>query len=575
MIGVGRIRGNALAPVITLSAADLGGGTVRLTWTSTNVITSKLYDPTPTLLNTGGASGFFDVAQGYGLTKTYSITGTNAFGGTATAFAVATSGSPVAPAFTSVTQVASGWHPDIGQSWQVNWVATNATSVVAYRNGPSYVSTSNTHKRVTYKYTGGTQNFVVPTGVTSIIVNTWGAQGGTAKHHPGISAAVAAPGGKGAKSSSVISVTPGETIQVVVGGAGTGDFYTSDVGGNGYSIDNPYFQNDHTPSSNFLNTYYNYLGNNFYLMNGDYNANPYLSSDPNIYKMHPGGYNGGGKAYGYMTASGGGASDIRKGGTALANRLCIAGGGGGGSISQVDGMTQVNYNYDLYPWYPSSIPNTGGDGGGGNGANNTPARVNTAGRGASGGSGGLGGPRTPKSISPSSDSNGTLGAGGFSHQFKDSTNAGTTSSGSGVNYADGTTVITTKGAYADYGSGGGGGYYGGGAGNFAQDNWYHSPNGTEYLADPGGGALGFSIGAGGGGSCLADSFVAGVRVGNGLVVISYIDPAAGLPGTGTGQYNIDIPFGSTESFLLRATGPGGTTDYTFTTTAPSLASLDT
>lgn len=44
----------------------------------------------------------------------------------------------------------------------------------------------------------------------------------------------------------------------------------------------------------------------------------------------PGGFNGGGAASGSCCGSGGGASDIRVGGTALADRALIAGGGGGG-----------------------------------------------------------------------------------------------------------------------------------------------------------------------------------------------------------------------------------------------------
>ena len=46
----------------------------------------------------------------------------------------------------------------------------------------------------------------------------------------------------------------------------------------------------------------------------------------------PGGYNGGGNAWGYTdgnNGSGGGATDIRVGGTALVNRIIVAGGGGG------------------------------------------------------------------------------------------------------------------------------------------------------------------------------------------------------------------------------------------------------
>ncbi len=83
-------------------------------------------------------------------------------------------------------------------------------------------------------------------------------------------------GGLGGEATATFPVTPGETISVYVGGAGA-------CGTAG---------------------------------------------------MLPGGFNGGGDKYTdsgdfWLGASGGGASDVRRGGTALANRVIVAGGGGG------------------------------------------------------------------------------------------------------------------------------------------------------------------------------------------------------------------------------------------------------
>src|SRR5690606_29001240 len=123
---------------------------------------------------------------------------------------------------------------------------------------------------VSFSYTGGQQTWVVPPGVTSIDVDVVGASGGNSSGSYGTNA-----GGKGGRVQATLSVTPGQTLYIYVGGQGSG-----------------------------------------------------ISSG-----SVSGGYNGGGQAYSsstsYGAASGGGASDIRIGGTALNNRYIVAGGGGG------------------------------------------------------------------------------------------------------------------------------------------------------------------------------------------------------------------------------------------------------
>ena len=117
---------------------------------------------------------------------------------------------------------------------------------------------------INFTYTGSVQTWIVPPCVTSINVVVAGAKGG------------GNTGGNGARITSTLSVTPGQTLNIYVGGMGT-------------------------------------CGNN------------------------SGGWNGGGTGHAsnpanvnYNSCGGGGASDIRIGGNALTNRVVVAGGGGAG-----------------------------------------------------------------------------------------------------------------------------------------------------------------------------------------------------------------------------------------------------
>lgn len=230
---------------------------------------------------------------------------------------------------------------------------------------------------ITFNYTGALQTWVVPSCVTSINVLAAGAKGGGNN------------GGNGARVSGVISVTPGQVLNIYVGGQGT-------------------------------------CGNN------------------------SGGWNGGGTGYAsnpanasYNSCGGGGATDLRIGGTSLANRVLVAGGGGG----KGGGST-------------TTTP------GGSAGCNNGNPGGNTFGGGGGGGtqvSGGIGG--TPWAGTPPGGQSGTLGQGG---------NGGFWQTASG--------------------GGGGGGFYGGGGGG--NDGCCTGSNGG------GGGGAGSSL-IPVGGTCLA------------------------------------------------------------------------
>lgn len=131
---------------------------------------------------------------------------------------------------------------------------------------------------VQFTFTGGVQTFTVPAGVTSVRINTWGAKGGygsPANHQ----------GGNGGFATGLLSVTPGQILNVYVGGVGA-------------------------------------------------NADASTAA--------PGGFNGGGTGglfpANYGGGGGGGASDVRISPYNLADRVIVAGGGGGGGFnySQTD-----------------------------------------------------------------------------------------------------------------------------------------------------------------------------------------------------------------------------------------------
>jgi hypothetical protein len=213
----------------------------------------------------------------------------------------------------------------------------------------------------TFSYTGAPQQWVVPAGITSAKFTLQGAEGGAGTN---------GAGGKGGSATARMPVTPGATVWIYVGGAGT-------TGGNA-----------------------------------------------------AGGFNGGGSGWSgdlQAGAGGGGATDIRMGGSALADRVLVAGGGGGGGGCALG----------------SGAKPIAGAGGG---------EVGTDGIAVCSGPGGTGGTQASGGTNPTnSGANGTLGSGGPG--------------------------LATDGFLSRFGTGGGGGGYYGGAGG--------------HNTGPGGGGSGF------------------------------------------------------------------------------------
>ncbi len=75
-----------------------------------------------------------------------------------------------------------------------------------------------------FSYTGAIQSFTIPPGVTSITVEAKGAQGGGS-------------GGQGAMMTGTFTVTPGQSLQILVGGlGGNGGSYGSGGGGGSFVV---------------------------------------------------------------------------------------------------------------------------------------------------------------------------------------------------------------------------------------------------------------------------------------------------------------------------------------------------
>jgi len=232
-------------------------------------------------------------------------------------------------------------------SYTITYSATDATG-----NTATATRTVEVYQSV-FNYTGSAQTFTVPTDVTSISVDAYGASSSVSS---GNYAGYCGSGyqAKGGRVQTSLSVTPGQTLYIYVGGMSV----------------------------------YCYSGSN--------NCLP-LSNQA-------GGWNGGGNGSGNGEA-GGGATDIRLGGTSMSDRVIVAGGAGGAGSYCTNGgghgggLTAGNGTYDN-SYYGSS--NGYGYGGsqssGGNGGYNVHSNVSAGdgslgqgGNGVQSGGGGGGG----------------------------------------------------------------------------------------------------------------------------------------------------------------------------------------
>ena len=301
--------------------------------------------------------------------------------------------------------------------------------------------------RSAYNYTGSAVSFTVPTGVTEIRFELWGASGGgstspgtpphfTDAYYSTAAAAQASSKGYGTNGAGYVAGTLPVT---------EGDAFGIYVGQNGKNAD------------------------------GDFGGGISSGLATSV-AGGAGGWNGGGAggaAYhpsgGPLVGAGGGgggATDIRRDGTGLADRILVAGGAAGA------GGRQVAHSYTATANPSSPVPPY------------SPATYYISAGSAMGGYGGTTGHVGGGGTSANAGGGGGTGAGGTAGSAVGSGQAG--SAGAyGVGGAGGASNSTRAAAgWTDGGGGGGGGYYGGG-----------------------GGANGAGIGAGGGGgSNYVDEF---------------------------------------------------------------------
>lgn len=172
---------------------------------------------------------------------------------------------------------------DIGTAGTPGSVTSNGAGL---SGGNARIVISDGSSNTIFDYTGGDQSYTVPSSVTTISVKLWGAGGGGGYNRSTVT--TVGLGGSGGFVSGDITVTPGETLTIIVGQGG--------IGGQSYA------NNSAIPSS-------------FY---GD-------------------GGLGGSAGLTYFGGSGGGRAEIARSGTSLA----IAGGGGGGA-SIIDNFDTTN-----------------------------------------------------------------------------------------------------------------------------------------------------------------------------------------------------------------------------------------
>ncbi len=332
----------------------------------------------------------------------------------------------------------------------------NSSVVINQGGGPPTITDSVT-------FTGGISTWTVPCGVTSINISAYGAQGGNGA--TGGNNATGGFGGLGGTVTATMNVTPGQILNIFVGGAGAQGI---------------------------------------------------------------GGFNGGGNGGSQNAGGGGGATDIRINGTALTDRVLVAGGGGGGGRAGCEQVQVAGGNGGL-----------GGNGAGANGTDApTPGGVAGGGFGAPGLNGGAAG----------------IGCGGF---LGAPGNNGTL--GQGGNGGNGQSCCCFSFASIPGGGGGGGGFDGGGGGGGGSA-------GTTGCSGNDKGAGGGGAGGSNYGAVTLSNYnqLTASRAGNGAVYISYLTPTPGLTTTAYSsttfcagdQFTVDAAdsYGNATSFQWAVTG---------------------
>ncbi len=181
--------------------------------------------------------------------------------------------------------------------------------------------------KVSFNVISGVQQYVVPSGVSTIGIAVKGAGGGQGGGEGGSNSYPGANGGKGGVTVQFVNVTAGSAINIVAGGKGHGGGYNSGGGGGGASA-----------------AYYPSDGSSFKIIAGGGGGGGADAWDGN--KI----YGGVGGMGGTTTGGGGGGGAGNGAGTTLVDNNSyaqggIAGGGGGGSGYYPGGTSSATGGY--------------------------------------------------------------------------------------------------------------------------------------------------------------------------------------------------------------------------------------
>src|SRR5574344_1209752 len=191
----------------------------------------------------------------------------------------------IADCGTSVTLEVQNAVPTLNYKWYddaqyTNLVNEGPTFTVSPENTTTYYVRSSAGSEgdvIDFTYTGSPQTFTVPSGVNQVTLEVWGAQGGDGDDFS--SEGRPHYGGKGGYSYGTLNVNSGSELYIYVGQQGLNNAGTATAWNGGGAIG--------------------------------------VSS--------------------YDTGTGGGATDIRVGGSSLNDRVIVAGGGGGGGNNSIGG----------------------------------------------------------------------------------------------------------------------------------------------------------------------------------------------------------------------------------------------
>ncbi len=227
---------NPICAGSTLTLIGSATGATIWSWTGPNAFSSASQSPTIASITTAGAGVYTLTASNTCGAATAVNTASVAVSALPT---TANAGSDINPACGLITATLAGNTPSVGTgAWSVvsgtatittpssptsgvTGLAVPGTATLRWTisNSPCATSTDDViitttsccaccTGTITLSFTGASQTWTVPPGVTSICVDARGAQGGNA-------------GGLGGAATGTLSVTPGEILYIYVGGAGT------------------------------------------------------------------------------------------------------------------------------------------------------------------------------------------------------------------------------------------------------------------------------------------------------------------------------------------------------------------